>query len=124
MVLVVDLVVPGAVVEILVVVGSLGSVEPVDGDALVGIGEGGAGIVTGIGVGGADNDIERGGVGLNVGVAGRGAIPDEVVVGRDVGGRGVVARGGEEDEPELLAAPAPVRATSFTSSEPTSSAME
>ena len=50
LVLVVDLVVPGPVVEILVLVGGLGAVEPVDGDALVGRGVGGAGIVAGVAV--------------------------------------------------------------------------
>ena len=103
LVLVVGLVVPGPVVEILVVVGGLGAVEPVDGDALVAAGVPGAGIVAGVGVGGAADHPEACAVGLDVGVAGRGAALDEGVVVRDVGGRGVALGGGEEQQPELVA---------------------
>ena len=50
LVLVVGLVVPGPVVEILVLVGGLGAVEPVDGHALAGRGVRGGGVVTGVDV--------------------------------------------------------------------------
>ena len=40
-------------------------------------------------------------VGLDVGVAGRGAVLDEGVVVRDVGGQGVALGGGEEQQPEF-----------------------
>ena len=53
LVLVVGLVVPRAVVEILVAVGGLGAVEPLDGNALFGAGVGGGGVVAGVGVGAA-----------------------------------------------------------------------
>ena len=103
LVLVVGLVVPGPVVEILVLVGGLGAVEPVDGHALVGRGVGGFSVVSGVGVGGAADRPEVRAVVLDVGVAGRGAGLDEGVVVRDVGGRGVALRGGEEQQPELVA---------------------
>ena len=53
LVLVVDLVVPGPVVEVLVVVDDLVAVEPVDRDALFGGGVGGGGVVDGVVGGGA-----------------------------------------------------------------------
>ena len=99
LVLVGGLLVPVLVVEIRVVVGDLGPVEPVDGDAHAG----GAGVVAGVDVGGAADDGEAVAVGLDVGVAGRGAGLDEGVVGRDVGGRAVALGRGEEDQPELVA---------------------
>ena len=97
LVLVVDLVVPGPVVEIRVVVGDLGAVEPVDGDARAG----GAGVVAGVDGAGAADRPEAPAVGLDGGVAGRGAVLDEGVVVRDVGGQGVALGGGEEQQPEL-----------------------
>ena len=97
LVLVVGLVVPGLVVEIRVVVGDLGAVEPVDGDARAG----GGGVVAGVGVGGAADRPEARAVALDVGVAGLGAVLDEGVVVRDVGGGGVALGGGEEQQPEL-----------------------
>ena len=101
LVLVVGLVVPGPVVEILVLVGGLGAVEPVDGHALVGAGVGGGGVVAGVGVGGAADRPEARAVVLDVGVAGRGEALDEGVVVRDIGGGGVAHGGGEEQQPEL-----------------------
>ena len=101
LVLVVGLVVPGPVVEILVLVGGLGAVEPVDGDALGGAGVRGLGVVAGVGVSGAADRPEARAVGLDVGVAGRGAGLYEGVVGRDIGGRAVALGGGEEQQPEL-----------------------
>ena len=98
--LVVGLIVPGPVVEILVVVGGLGAVEPVDGDALVGVGERGGGVVAGVGVFGAADHIEARAVGLDGGVAARGEELDERVVDRDVGGQGAAPGGGEEQQPE------------------------
>ena len=103
LVLVVGLVVPGPVVEILVLVGGLGAVEPVDGHALVGAGVGGVGVVAGVDGGGAADHPEARAVVLDVGVAGRGAGLDEGVVVRDIGGRGVALGGGEEQQPELVA---------------------
>ena len=103
LVLVVGLVVPGPVVEILVLVGGLGAVEPVDGHALVGRGVGGGGVVAGVGVFGAADHPEARAVGPDVGVAGRGEVLDEGVVVRDIGGRGVALGGGEEQQPELVA---------------------
>ena len=100
LVLVVDLVVPGPIVEILVVVGDLGAVEPVDGDARAG----GAGVVAGVDGGSAPDRPEPRAVGPDVGVAGRGEVLDEGVVGRDIGGRAVALGGGEEQQPELVAA--------------------
>ena len=102
-VLVVGLVVPGPVVEVLVLVGDLVAVEPVDADALVGRGVGGGGVVAGVGGGGAADHPEAIAVGPDVGVPGRGALLDEGVVGRDVGGLGSALRGGEEQQPELVA---------------------
>ena len=103
LVLVVGLVVPGPVVEILVLVGGLGAVEPVDGHALAGRGVRGGGVVTGVDGGGAADRREARAVGLDVGVAGRGAGLDEGVVVRDVAGHGVALGGGEEQQPELVA---------------------
>ena len=99
LVLVVGLVVPGPVVEILVLVGGLGAVEPVDGHARAG----GAGVVAGVDGGGAADHPEARAVGPDVGVAGRGEVLDEGVVVRDIGGRGVALGGGEEQQPERVA---------------------
>ena len=64
---------------------------------------GGGGIVASVGVGGAADRPEAGAVSLDVGVAARGEVLDEGVVGRDLGGGGVALGGGEEQQPELLA---------------------
>ena len=103
LVLVVGLVGPAPVVEILVLVGGLGAVEPVDGHALVFRGERGGGVVAGVGVGGAADRPEAPAVGLDGGAAGRGAGLDEGVVVRDGGGGAVALGGGEEQQPELVA---------------------
>ena len=103
LVLVVDLIVPVPVVEVLVFVGYLGAVQPVDGYALVFRGERGGGVVAGVDVGGAANYSETCAVGPYGGVAGRGTVLDEGVVGCDVGGRGVALGGREEYQPELVA---------------------
>ena len=92
---------PGPVVEILVVVGGLGAAQPVDRDALGGAGEGGGGVVAGVDPGGAADRRETRAVGLDVGVAGRGAGLDEAVVVRDGVGRAVALGGREEQQPEL-----------------------
>ena len=96
LVLVVGLVVPGPVVEILVLVGGLGAVEPVDGHALVGRGVGGFSVVSGVDGGAAADHPEARAVGPDVGVAGRGAGLDEGVVVRDIGGGDGARRRGEE----------------------------
>ena len=57
----------------------------------------------GILVDGAADHLEVRFVGLDVGVARRGAVPDEGVVGADAVGRGGAAGGGEEQQPELVA---------------------
>ena len=62
---------------------------------------GGGGVVAGVDGGGAADHPEARAVGLDVGVAGRGAGLDEGVVVRDIGGRGVALGGGEEQQPEL-----------------------
>ena len=103
LVLAVDHIVPGPVVEIFVLVGGLGAGEPVDGDALVGAGVRGGGVVAGVDGGSAADRPEARAVGLDGDVAGRGAGLDEGVVVRDVGGRGVALGGGQEQQPELVA---------------------
>ena len=99
LVLVVGLVVPGPVVEILVVVGGFGAAQPVDGHSLVGIGVGAAGVVAGIDGRGAADHPESRAVGPDVSVAGGGEVLNEGVVVRDVGGRSVALGGGEEQQP-------------------------
>ena len=87
--------VPGAVVEVLVVVGDLvAAVEPVDGDAEVVVGVGGGGVVAGVVVVGAADDAEPRGVGLDggVGVGGVGLALDVGVVVVDVAGPRGAAR--------------------------------
>ena len=81
---VVGLVVPVAVVEILVVVGDLVSVQPVDRYASVRAGVGGSGVVPGIYVGSAADNLEGGAVIPDVGMAGCGAVLDKRVVCADV----------------------------------------
>ena len=103
LVLVVGLVVPRPVVEVLVVVGGLGAAQPVDGDALVGRGVGGGGIVAGVDGAGAADHPEARAVVLDVSMARSGQGLDEGVVGRDVGGRSVALGGGEEHQAELVA---------------------
>ena len=102
-VLVVCLVVPGAVVEVLVVVDDLDSVDPVDGYALVVAGVGGGRVVSGVNVFGAADGGELLGVLLDVGVAGGSAVLDEAVVVRDVVGLGIPLGGAVEQEAELIA---------------------
>ena len=107
-ILVVGLVVPAAVVEVLVVVGDLVSVEPVDGHARAGDVVG-AGVGGGVRIGGAADHPEGRAVGLDVGVPGGGAALDEGVVVRDVVRRAVGTRRGEEQQPELIAGDKPGR---------------
>ena len=89
LVFVVGLVVPRAVVEILVVVGDLVAVQPVDGDTLVRAGIGGASIVAGVDGLGAANCHESIAVRLDVGMAGCSSSPDEGVVIGDYGRRAI-----------------------------------
>ena len=103
-VLVVGLLVPGAVVEIPVVVGDLESAQPVDGDSGVGIGVSGLGVVPGVGVFGAADGSKAIAVLPDFGVAGRGSGLDEGVVVLDVVGLGIPLGGAVEDEAELLTA--------------------
>ena len=97
----VGLVVPGAVVEVSVVVGRFGAIQPVYGrGSVTGCG---LGVVAGVRIGGAAEDAEPGAVVLDVGVAGGGLALDVGVVVRDLGGGRGVAGVGEEDEPEFVA---------------------
>ena len=95
------LLVPVPVVEIRVVVGGLGAVEPVDGHALVGRRVERAGIDVGILTAGAADRPETRAVCLDGGVAGRGGGLDVGVVGADAAGAGGAPGGGEEQQPEL-----------------------
>ena len=90
------LLVPRAVVEVRVVVGHLGAVQPVDGNA----GARGGGVVNGIDRFGAADQPEGVAVGLDVRMAGRGGGLHEGVVVGDVRGGGVAGGGGEEQQPE------------------------
>ena len=102
-ILVVGLLVPVPVVEIPIVVGGLGAVQPVDGHARAG----GAGVVPGVGVGGAADRPEARVVGLDGAMPASSEVLDEGVVGRDFVGRAVGLRGREEQQPELVAGAEP-----------------
>ena len=92
-------VVPGAVVEIAVVVGDLVAVQPVDGHA----GPGGAGVVAGVDAGGAAEDVEVGAVGAHRLDAGIDAALHEGVVGGDVRETAVRPRVGDDQQAEPVA---------------------
>ena len=104
----VGLLVPVPVVEVLVLVGDLVAVEPVDREAQGGGGVGGAGVVAGVDGGGAADDGEPGAVLLDGVVAGGGGGLDVVVVVGDVGGGGVAGGGGGEQQAEAVAGAQPV----------------
>ena len=82
---IVGFVVPSFVVEVLVFVGDLVAVQPVNGHALGGGCVGSAGIVAGIVLGRAADDLKAIAVRPYVGMAGGGAALDPGVVGTDAG---------------------------------------
>ena len=99
LVLRVRLVAPAPVVEIRIVVGDLGAVQPVDRHP----GPGDAGVVAGIDRGRRPHDPELRAVGSDVRVPSRRAVLHEGVVDADVGRAGVARRRRDEDQPELVA---------------------
>ena len=81
---VVGLVVPGTIVKVLIIISDLCAVQPVDGYASVRAGVGGSGVVPGVYVGSAADNLEGGAVIPDVGMAGCGSVLDKRVVCADV----------------------------------------